>query len=275
MTVRPPRRTFFLPTRDGQRLCVYYAPQAACVARVLHVAPLAEEMNKARRMTALQAQALAAAGCAVLLIDLLGCGDSTGDFADASWTAWLDDLDAAHAWLSAQVDAPDWVWGVRAGALLGNAWARRRDHAVHHLLWQPSLQGKTVLQQLLRLKVAGDMLEGSSGTGIEDLKTQLAQGQPVEVAGYTLSPELAAGLGATELTPPAHAGRVVWFELSTREEASLTPAASKALDRWRAAGHSVQAGVVQGPSFWQTTEIEDAPALVAAGVSAFKLEAAA
>ena len=39
----------------------------------------AEEMNKARRMAALQARLLAENGYAVLQIDLHGCGDSSGD----------------------------------------------------------------------------------------------------------------------------------------------------------------------------------------------------
>jgi alpha/beta superfamily hydrolase len=40
-------------------------------------------MNKARRMAALQARALAALGYGVLLLDLHGCGDSSGDFGDS------------------------------------------------------------------------------------------------------------------------------------------------------------------------------------------------
>ena len=47
-----------------------------------------------------QARALAQAGYGVLQVDLLGCGDSTGDFADATWAAWLDDAQAAHRWLA-------------------------------------------------------------------------------------------------------------------------------------------------------------------------------
>ena len=52
---------------------------------VVHAPAFAEEMNKSRRMVALQARALAEDGLAVLLVDPLGCGDSPGDFGDATW----------------------------------------------------------------------------------------------------------------------------------------------------------------------------------------------
>ncbi len=61
---------------------------------------------------------------------------------------------------------------------------------------------------------------------------------------------------------------MVWLELSTREDATLTPVGIKLSDQWRAAGHQVFAAVVNGPSFWQTTEIEDAPALLDASLRA-------
>jgi hypothetical protein len=57
---------------------------------------------------------------------------------------------------------------------------------------------------------------------------------------------------------------VVWIELSTREGAALLPASASKADAWRAAGYAVHSQVVQGPSFWQTQEIEDAPLLIEA-----------
>ncbi len=56
--------------------------------------PFAEEMNKCRRMMALTAYALQAAGLDVLFVDLFGTGDSGGDFADGSLEVWRSDLHA-------------------------------------------------------------------------------------------------------------------------------------------------------------------------------------
>ena len=65
---------------------------AAPRGRLLYLHPFAEEMNKSRRMAALACRALAAAGFAVLQIDLRGCGDSSADFGDASWADWQADV---------------------------------------------------------------------------------------------------------------------------------------------------------------------------------------
>ena len=56
---------------------------------------------------------------AVLLSDLAGCGDSSGDFADASWDLWLEDINQAARWMTARyASAPLWIWGLRSGCLL-------------------------------------------------------------------------------------------------------------------------------------------------------------
>lgn len=252
----------------GQRLCIYHPPQlpagAPCRGVVVYVHPFAEEMNKARRMAALQSRALAADGFAMLQIDLLGCGDSSGEFGDATWDAWLQDVMRAATWLQQRHAAPLWLWGLRAGCLLAVDAAQRLGGTVNFLFWQPPAAGKTLLQQFLRLKLAGDVLGGKAGGAMDQMRSQLAAGNAVEVAGYVLAPALAAGLEQARLQPPAHTTRSIWFEVSARDEPALLPATQSALAAWQAAGHAVQASCVSGPAFWQTQEIEDAPALIAA-----------
>ena len=70
-----------------------------------HAHPFAEEMNKSRRMVALQASALADAGYAVLQLDLDGCGDDSSGFADASWEGWCSDVVRACRWMGS--NSPD------------------------------------------------------------------------------------------------------------------------------------------------------------------------
>jgi len=257
------------------RFCVLHpAVGPAPRGLVLHVHAFAEEMNKSRRMAALQARALSEAGFAVLQFDLLGCGDSAGDFGDATWARWQDDVvwAAGHLRRRAGADAPLWLWGHRVGALLvaeaAEAIGQHTGAAPNLLLWQPTGSGKTALQQFLRLKAAAQMLDGGGKGVTESLKRELAAGHKVEVAGYRLHPELAAGLEAATLSPPRHAARAVWLEVASGEAPELLPASRSALERWRAAGWAVQASAVAGPAFWQTTEIEDAPALIEHGTMA-------
>ena len=245
----------------------------------MHVHPWAEEMNKSRRMAALQSRALAAAGFAVLQIDLHGCGDSSGGFADASWDGWIADVHAAAAWLATRhPDAPLTLWGHRAGCLLATAAAAASNTPCRFLFWQPPASGKLLLQQFLRLRAAAEMHGGDSKAVMEKIKRDLAEGRAVDIAGYALPAALAQGLEGATLAPPAavpapsSATAVVWLEVGSGQDPTLLPALLPAslprIEAWRAAGHAVHAQAVRGPAFWQTQEIEDAPLLIDATVAA-------
>ncbi len=262
----------------SRRFVVLHLPPAGTVPRglVVHAPAFGEEMNKSRRMVAMQSRQLAAEGFAVLLADPLGCGDSPGDFGDAGWSGWVQDIVRSLGWLRAEFhrrwpgrdEPPCLLWGHRAGALLACAAAAETDVPCSLLLWQPATQGRVVLQQFLRLLSAGELISGKAQGAAAAARAALAAGNAVDVAGYRLSPALATGLEAAELVAPARPGRLIAFEVGTREEP--TPVLAAALQRWQAAGWQAQAQVVAGPAFWQTTEIEDAPALLAATAQALR-----
>ena len=264
------QEAFFLPSGAGQCFCLYTQPQGLEEkGAVLYIHPFAEEMNKSRRMAALQSRALAAAGFGVLQVDLRGCGDSSGDFGDADWQTWVEDVVNAWHWLSARSGAPLWLWGLRAGCLLAVEAAVNLKNCPNFIFWQPVVSGRQHWQQFMRLKMAGELAAGQEKGGVEQLRQQLAAGQAVEIAGYAVASRLADGLVKAELQPPAISpGRVAWFELSSRDEATLAPASQQRIEQWRATGFKVDATVVRGPGFWQTTEIEDAPELIEATLAA-------
>lgn len=264
-------QAFFLPAgddREGQRFCLHQAPVVVPArGSCLYVAPFAEEMNKSRRMAALQSRALAAAGFGVLQMDLHGCGDSSGDLDDASWSGWIDDVCLGARWLRERYEGPLWIWGLRAGCLLACAAAERLTEPFHLLFWQPPTSGKPLLQQFLRLRMASEMKDGRTAGVTERLREELTAGRTIEVAGYRLGPGVALGLDLAQLKPPPTRGVAVFMETSTREDARLLPATQSALQSWKAAGHTVSSHLVQGPAFWQTQEIEEAPRLIAATVA--------
>lgn len=233
--------------------------------------PFAEEINKSRRMASLQALAMAEAGFDVLQIDLLGCGDSAGDFLDAGWQAWQIDILDAYRWLRMHSQAPLILWGLRAGCLLATHAAANLPEPASFVFWQPVVSGKQHWQHFMRLKMAGELASGQVKGVMDKLRQELAAGQAIEIAGYAVSPELADGLDRAELQPPAiHPGRVYWFEVSTRQDAMLAPVSQKRIEQWQAAGFNVEAKAIHGPAFWQTTEIEEAPELIAATLSALE-----
>ncbi len=262
--MKPRVEAFYLPAKAGQRLCLYHGPRTGVRATVLYVHPFAEEMNKTRRMGALQARCLAEAGFGVLQIDLAGCGDSSGEFGDATWQGWVDDVVRAGLWLRALSNAPLWLWGLRAGCLLCTAAAPALGAVNNFLFWQPPNSGKLLLQQFLRLRTAGDKLAGKDGASTTELRQALGRGEAVDIAGYRLSPELALGLELATLSPPPGSGHLRCLELSSRPEPTLSPATEALLAQWHGAGYAARARVVEGPAFWQTAEIEEAPALLSA-----------
>ena len=249
------------------RLCTLLhspAPDMPVRGALLYLHPFAEEMNKSRRMAALQARAFARAGWWVMQQDCFGCGDSEGEFGEAAWQTWVDDAVAAATWLRQRCGFDPVLWGLRAGCLLAVAAAAHLPAGRRLLFWQPAGSGKQQLQQFLRLKVAGGMLADgkAAGEGTRQLREQLQSGVAVEVAGYRLAPALAMGLDAAALAPPATGGRVDWLEMAGGASQDLSPAARNAIKTWEAAGWQVGAQAVAGASFWQTVEIEEAPLLI-------------
>lgn len=261
---------FYLPAASGQRFCLFHQPAAKMTKRgaVVYVHPFAEELNKSRRMVAMQARVMASVGYSVLQIDLHGCGDSSGDFGDADWEDWVNDVVLACGWLQQRCGSDLWLWGLRAGCLLVSEAAARIEVPSHLLLWQPVLSGRQILQQFLRLKIASELL-GSENKGLMDrLRQQLAKGESVEIAGYQLSPEMAAGLERAELVFPNRSKRIEWFELSGKPDGELSLSASAKIEQWRSAGCKVTGRQVLGPAFWQTAEIVECPTLIDASLLA-------
>ncbi len=272
-----PAQPFFLQADCGRRFCLYHPPQAEkeCRGAFIYVHPFGEEMNKSRRMAALQARAFAAMGFGVLQIDLYGCGDSSGDFSDARWDIWKQDIVAAREWLEERVSAPVSLWGLRLGALLALDFAKSAKKKFDHIiLWQPVISGESFLTQFLRLRLANEMLSAGRGSGASTggtsaLRNTLRAGESLEVAGYELTPELASaidGLKAVELAvtdSPVH-----WFEIVAEPGRPMTPIGGKVVSAWRQSEVKLFLHLVPCPPFWATQEIAECPELVTATTNA-------
>lgn len=258
-------RPFFLQVPDGRRFCVHHPATGPAVrGAIVYLHPFAEEMNRSRRMAALQSRALAQAGFEVLQIDLLGCGDSSGDFGDASWVEWIDDSLRAVAWLRDRSSAPVWLWGLRLGGLLAAEAARRAEESTGLLLWNPVINGEQYLKQFLRLKLASEALGGDGKGGMAAIRKEIASGLGIEVAGYMLNAALALELETLELEAGPSIRAVRWMDTSSRIDPALPPVTQAAVDRLRRTCSDVQIRAINGPAFWQTTEIAEAPDLVEA-----------
>jgi exosortase A-associated hydrolase 2 len=245
---------FFLPMTGGDRLCVFHSPVQLARGAMLFVHGFAEEMNLSRHMVALQARALADAGYAVLQIDLFGCGDSAGDFGDATWSSWIDDVLAAAAWLRSRADAPLWFWGLRAGCLLAVQTAARSGEPCNFLLWQPVLSGETHWRQFLRIRTAAEAIGGD--------REDSTQAGSVEVAGYRVAVALSSELALARLDLPKNTERVVVVEVASGQD--LSPALAEWVRSGEENRRDIAAAAVAGAAFWQTPDAPDCAALLEA-----------
>ncbi len=259
---------FFLDSPRGSLFCLYLAPRGRePVGKILYLHPFAEEMHKSRRMAALQARAFAALGYAVLQFDLTGCGDSAGDFGDASWEAWKDDIRLAHAWLEKQCHGSTTLWGLRIGAALAVEMGGELAGIDRLILWQPVVSGELFLTQFLRIKLASEMLSaGQAQSGTKALRAQLEAGAAIEVGGYMLAPAMARALASWKLanyTCPTCP--VCWMEIGATGD--FPPASQRVADTWREAGALLVTHAVVGEPFWVTQEITECFPLIDATLS--------
>lgn len=257
---------FFLPGSTGRLFALYFPPsQNRALSRaVLYFAPFAEEMNKTRRMASLQARALANLGFATLLIDPFGTADSEGNFADARWEIWRDDLQRAAQWLYQQGATRLTFWGLRLGALMAVELAVALGQIERLILWQPVMRGDVFMTQFLRLHLAADMAGGAGRLTTRDLRASLNAGSMLEIAGYMLTPEMVAAMDGSSLhdADVAKMPRIDWIELVADSEQPISALGQQLLDRWRTAGVKAVSHTVAGEPFWSTPEITVVPALL-------------
>ncbi len=251
---------------------MYYPPQTSEPdALILHIPAFAEEMNKSRRMVALQATALSHHNNGVLVLDLFGTGDSEGLLEYATWQLWMEDIESAVRWLLEQYSrVPVYLWGLRFGCALVVDYVSQADTSVHGmLLWQPLLSAKMMLAQFLRLRVASAMTSHSDNEHTpETTKTlldQLENGIAVEVGGYLLSPEFYASLPEIDAVRLSFKENktILWVDFSAGENAKPSTVNRPILNAWTQRNNQVTWAAVNGDRFWNTQEIALCPELIA------------
>lgn len=266
-TIHSQPRPFFLASSLGRIFCIYHAPVGDVKpwGNILIVPAFNEEMNRCRSMVTIQAQALAHQGLGTLVIDLYGTGESDGEYGDALWDTWLEDIRSAKAWLDGQPGGCLALLGIRLGFPLAVC-AVRDDFKPRALVaWQAVVDGKNYFTQFMRMKIAANMdrtdipKETTGG-----MRAQLAAGSSIEIAGYEISPELGMTLDKLKLAEmlPADTSKVAWFEKAAGAENTLSPASEKIIEGWKESGRAIEAGLFDGPAFWALHDRFLAPDLV-------------
>lgn len=231
---------------------------------MLIVPPFAEEMNKSRKMFAEIGQALRARGVATVIVDPYGTGDSDGEFREASYAGWLEDLGRAATWSAEEGWPVTGLLCVRFGCLLGAQFARDAGHGVGRtVFWQPVVDGERFLMQFLRTRVAASMMATERET-VGDLRQRLRSGETLEIAGYELSPAMALELASIKLGDlvGTHLGELHWTEIVGAADGSISAASEPCLEIARTRGQRTHVRTVVGAPFWAATEIVRIGALI-------------
>ena len=98
----------------------------------------------------------------------------------------------------------------------------------------------------------------------------LSNGEALEVAGYELTPGLAAAiddLKAAELVVAT--GTIHWFEIVADSSRSMTPAGTNVISEWKRNGVDPHVYLVPCSPFWATQEISECAELVSATLKIF------
>ncbi len=260
----------FIDGSCGSLFTMHYAPrQRQGVSECIVIAPpFAEEMNRCRYMQNLLGQALAQHGYGLLVPDLYGTGDSAGEFAEADWQTWKQDLVAAAQYSNKLGYEKITLLGIRLGALLASAVAAEIKALKRMVFWQPVSSGKVTLNQFLRLKIAASIARDEDAGTTAQLEEEIKRGHSIQVAGYDMSPGLFTGIRDATLENDMNFNDIpiAWFSILASADRKVPRSDLKSIESLRSSGANIDHHTLVAPAFWQAHERTLAPELVSASL---------
>lgn len=253
------RETPFYFAVEGSRLfAILHMPQSKEVRRaVLICHALAEEKLWSHRVLVSAARAMASAGYAVLRFDYRGEGDSDLEFEETRLTTRIEDTVRAARVLLDKVATVDAVTllGHRIGAWVAASAATSLGKLTESLiLWDPIVDGRSYVLQLLRSNLAAQMAaRGKVAHTRDQLIRSLLAGHAVPIDGYLLSRNLYEDLVDIDWQPvlAGLAVRSLLLEVATGRQ-------SQPSDQARQLARAAQAmdlRLVNEAAFWRESKI--------------------
>lgn len=267
-TAQPVDEQVSIRTPRGALLGMLHLPagEAAGPAVVLCNAFGEERKSSALAMARL-ARAAAGAGFPSLRFDYYGCGDSEGDFVEATVRSRLDDIVHAAGFLRERTGAEEvCLLGLRLGGTLAARAAEELADCAGLVLIEPVTDGAAYFGGELRRKLLRQMLtSGRTTASRAGMLKELERDDAVldvdgfAVRGSTYRELTALGIRAGEVS---FAGRVLICQVHFNERPK--PELEAACDAYRRAGARVEFCPLVLPPFWSRIEVTLAPELNAA-----------
>jgi exosortase A-associated hydrolase 2 len=253
--------------KNGQRFfTLQFVSSSSPKAHIVFVPPFGEEMNRCRSLVATQARSFASAGYSCTLVDFFGTGDSEGQLRDASLPMWQSNISTVFESVQRDCPAPVILWGLRLGGLLALHFSmlpgcQPRDI----ILWQPVSSASLYITQVLRQRVASLMVRDLPPETTKEIRQRLADGEDVEVSGYTLSGALVGQIESIDVSLMSGlcAGTIYWLEHVTESGKEIGLASRKVVDQLSQQGNRIDVRTFCDPPIWQIHERDFAPQLLA------------
>jgi hypothetical protein len=222
-----------LPRFLGEEGTRYFTLQFSCTekpkAHIVFIPPFGEEMNRCRSLVSAQARNFARAGYACTLVDFYGTGDSQGGLIALDYASKLS-------------EPPQDI-----------------------ILWQPVNAATIYVTQVLRQRVASLMVRDLPAETTKEIRQRLADGEDVEVAGYTVGGTLIRDIEGIDMAAMKSLcrGNIYWLEHVMESGKEIGVASRKAVDQLTQQGNRVEVYTFCDPTIWLIHERDFAPQLLA------------
>jgi len=219
---------FYFPNGAYALFGMLHQPQVASDRPALVFChAFAEEKLWTHRVFVTFARRLAAGGYPVLRFDLMGNGDSGGDFSASSLTTALSDVRCAIEEVRRRTNRTRVsLLGLRTGATLAALISEAVDGVEDLILWAPIVDGARYMQEMLRTNLTTQMaVYKEVRHDREQLIAAMKDGARVNIDGYEMAFPLYSEFSAIKLNvdPKRHQGRCLIVQIDRTPDAEPTP----------------------------------------------------
>jgi len=238
----------FFGDGPSQMFGTIHRPASEAGSGVLICSPFQSEFLANYRREVLLARELAARGLAVGRFHYRGTGHSDGEGGDITFDSMRRDTEEATSWLRA-------VAGVDRIGFLGTRWSALIAGAVAAgsprspiVFWDPATEGRVYFRDIFRLRAMSD-LSGGVDRSPGDVSDELREAGFADVFGFAIPRSIIES--ASDLTLVRELGTdprpVLLIEIGNGR---LSAGSAEAVERWRDAGSTVDAELVEGREAW-------------------------
>lgn len=204
-----PWQPLWLGESDRQLYAALHRPGLSDAERgVLLVPPLLHEQPRSRRFITEVASAFAALGIAALRFDFYGTGDSCGRSDELRLSTMHEDMHRASTALRSHTGVSKLaIIAWRAGGLVAWDWLRNGGSASELILWEPILEGRAWLDDLVR----ADAIERCSPDRYTGSRPIVADSSDGQLMGYAVAPELRDAMAQLAMTSESAPLKPLWL----------------------------------------------------------------